>query len=94
MPIGLNEGNVGRSACPGFGKSTYGASLANTSETILETAAAVVIDIDPGYLVLYYKSLRYRFFNVIVFIRATDHVITMLCNVTKNCGWQKHFRFH
>ena len=23
-------------------------------------------------------------FNVIVFIRATDHVITMLCHVTKN----------
>ena len=30
-------------------------------------------------------------FNVIVFIRGTDHVITMLCHVTKNCGWQKHF---
>ena len=23
MPIGLNEGNIGRSVCPGFGKSTY-----------------------------------------------------------------------
>ena len=33
-------------------------------------------------------------FNVIVFIRATDHVITMLCHVAKNYGWQKHFRFH
>ena len=33
MPIGLNEGNVGRSVCPGFGKSAYGASLAKTSET-------------------------------------------------------------
>ena len=38
MPIGLNEGNIVRSVCPGFGKSTYGASLAKTSETILETA--------------------------------------------------------
>ena len=38
MPIGLNEGNIGRSVCPGFGKTTYGASLAKTSETILETA--------------------------------------------------------
>ena len=38
MPMGLNEGNIGRSVCPGFGKSTYGASLAKTSETILETA--------------------------------------------------------
>ena len=28
MPIGLNEGNIGRSVCPGFGKSTYGASVA------------------------------------------------------------------
>ena len=37
-PIGLNEGNIGRSVCPGFGKSSYGASLAKTSETILETA--------------------------------------------------------
>ena len=36
MPMGLNEGNIGRSVCPGFGKSTYGASLAKTSETILE----------------------------------------------------------
>ena len=27
MPIGLNEGNIGRSICPGFRKSTYGASL-------------------------------------------------------------------
>ena len=26
--MGLNEGNIGRSVCPGFGKSTYGASLA------------------------------------------------------------------
>ena len=25
MPMGLNEGNIGRSVCPGFGKSTYGA---------------------------------------------------------------------
>ena len=33
-------------------------------------------------------------FNVIVFIRATDHVITMLCHMTNNFGWQKHFRFH
>ena len=38
MSIGLNEGNIGRSVCPGFGKSTNGASLAKTSETILETA--------------------------------------------------------
>ena len=38
MPIGLNEGNEGRSVCPGFWKSTYGSSLAKTSETILETA--------------------------------------------------------
>ena len=38
MSIDLNEGNVGRSVCPGFRKSTYGASLAKTSETILETA--------------------------------------------------------
>ena len=38
MPMGLNEGNIGRSVCPGFGKSTYGASLVKTSETILETA--------------------------------------------------------
>ena len=30
MPIGLNEGNIGRSVCPGFGKSTYGASLNRT----------------------------------------------------------------
>ena len=34
--MGLNEGNIGRSVCPGFGKSTYGASLAKTSETILD----------------------------------------------------------
>ena len=33
-------------------------------------------------------------FNVIVFIRASDHVITILCHVTKNSGWKKHFRFH
>ena len=33
-------------------------------------------------------------YNVIVSIRATDHVTTMLCHVTENCGWQKHFRFH
>ena len=39
MPIGLNEGNIGSNVCPGFGKSTYGASLTKTSETILETAA-------------------------------------------------------
>ena len=26
--------------------------------------------------------------NVIVLIRATDHMITMLCHVTNNCGWQ------
>ena len=26
MPIVLNEGNIGRSVCPGFGKPTYGAS--------------------------------------------------------------------
>ena len=32
--------------------------------------------------------------NVIVFIWATDHVITMLCHMTKNCGWQKQFRSH
>ena len=38
MPIGLNEGNIGRSVCPGFGKFTYGSSLAKTSEIILETA--------------------------------------------------------
>ena len=38
MSIGLNEGNIGRNVCPGFGKSTYGASLPKTSETILETA--------------------------------------------------------
>ena len=38
MPIGLNEGNIVRSVCPGFGKSTYGSSLAKTSQTILETA--------------------------------------------------------
>ena len=37
-PPCLNEGNIGRRVCPGFGKSTYGASLAKTSETILETA--------------------------------------------------------
>ena len=34
------------------------------------------------------------YFNVIVFIQATDHVITMLCHVTKNIGWQKYFQFH
>ena len=28
MPIGLKEGNIGRSVYPGFGKSIYGASLA------------------------------------------------------------------
>ena len=33
-------------------------------------------------------------FNIIVFIPATDHMITMLCHVTKYCGWQKHLRFH
>ena len=38
MPIGLNEGNVDRSVCPGFWKSAYGSSLAKTSETILEIA--------------------------------------------------------
>ena len=38
IPIGQNEGNVDRSVCPGFWKSTYGSSLAKTSETILETA--------------------------------------------------------
>ena len=38
VPIGLKEGNVGRSVCPGFWKSIYGASVAKTSETILETA--------------------------------------------------------
>ena len=32
--------------------------------------------------------------DVIVFIWATAHVITMLCHVIKNCGWQKHFQFH
>ena len=37
MPIGLNEGNIGKSVCPGLGKSIYGASLAKPSETILET---------------------------------------------------------
>ena len=36
--MGLNEGNVVRSVCPGYGKSTYCASLAKTSETVLETA--------------------------------------------------------
>ena len=35
--VGLNEGNICRSVCPGFLKSTYGASVAKTSETILET---------------------------------------------------------
>ena len=38
MPIGLNEGNVGRSVCPGFWKSAYSSPLAKTSEAILETA--------------------------------------------------------
>ena len=33
-------------------------------------------------------------FNVIVFIRATDHLITILSHLANNCGWQKHFRFH
>ena len=36
--LAMNEGNVGRRVCPGFWKSTYGSSLAKTSETILETA--------------------------------------------------------
>ena len=40
-------------------------------------------------LILHAKSID--LFNVIVFIRATEHVITMLCHMTKNCGWQKHF---
>ena len=25
MPIGLNEGNIGRNVCPGFGKSNFAA---------------------------------------------------------------------
>ena len=33
-------------------------------------------------------------FNVFVFIVGTNHVITMLCHVTKNCGWQTHFWFY
>ena len=41
---------------------------------------------------IFYKSID--LFNVIVFILATDHVITMLCHVTNYCGWQKHFRFY
>ena len=44
MPIGLNEGNIGRSVCPGFGKSTYGASLAKTSETVLETVGRTFLE--------------------------------------------------
>ena len=39
--MGLNEGNVGRSVCPAFGKSTYGASLTKTSETVLEIAIGI-----------------------------------------------------
>ena len=32
--------------------------------------------------------------NVIVFIRAIDHVITMFGHVTRKRGWRKHDRFH
>ena len=32
--------------------------------------------------------------NVTIFIRATDDMITILCHVTNNCGWHKHFRFY
>ena len=50
MPTGLNERNVGRSICPGFGKSAYGTSLAKTSETILETSewASVLSGVPQG----------------------------------------------
>ena len=33
-------------------------------------------------------SVLIDLFNVIVFIRTTDCVITMLCHVTNNFGWQ------
>ena len=54
MPIGLNEGNVGRTVCPGFRKSTYGSSFAKTSETILETAhCRDCLDLDVSHRTSY-----------------------------------------
>ena len=44
MPIGLNEGIVGRSVCPEFWKSTYGSSLAKASETNSGNCHIVGID--------------------------------------------------
>ena len=40
------------------------------------------------YVIYHSESVCIDPFNVTVFIRATDHVITILCHVTKNCGWQ------
>ena len=44
------------------------------------------------HLLLRVSSNRIHHFNVIVFIRAIDHVITMLCHVNINYGWHNHFR--
>ena len=35
-----------------------------------------------------HRLLGIDLFNVIVFIRAIDHVVTILCHVTINCEWQ------
>ena len=34
-------------------------------------------------------SVQVDLFNVIVFTRANEHVITMKCHMTKNSRWQK-----
>ena len=52
----------------------------------------ILIQVFPVILKIQSAQCDIELFNIIVFIRATHHVITMLCDVTKN--WQKHFRFH
>ena len=63
MPMGLNEGNIGRSVCPGFGKSTYGASLAKTSETILETATFLKVEMGKRTYVINDAALSLHYFH-------------------------------
>ena len=51
MPTGLNEGNVGRSGCPGFRKSTYGSSLEKNIRN--NSGNCHIVEIDQIMMALY-----------------------------------------
>ena len=67
MPTCLNDGNIGRSVCPGFRKSTYGSSLAKTSETILEIDQIMMSPIELLMCCYLYVCLFVVVFFVAVF---------------------------